>query len=104
MGWLEDFIESLPSEYEDLARVYLPAIKRMPKDEVLEWIDYLRKNNEAQAHAMLVKKMTTDEIIADGDKGNELLKALNKERAEKVNMGWHILYMIVSIALERLED
>ncbi len=42
------YIETLPAEYEDLAKIYLPALKKMNKDELLAWLDYLRKNDEQQ--------------------------------------------------------
>ena len=105
MGWLKDVVESMPAEYEEAARMYIPALERMPKEEVFKWLDYLRTKNENKAHAMLVQKMTTEEIAADGDRGNELLKALNKDRNEKVNMAWHLVYVLVNVALEkRLSD
>lgn len=101
MGWLEDVVESMPAEYEEAARMYIPALQRMPKEEVLEWLDYLRKNQENAAYAALAKRMETDEIVADGDRGNDLLRLLNKDRAEKVNMGWHLVYVLVSVALNK---
>ena len=100
---LEDIIKGLPSEYEELARVYLPAIRRMAKEEVLAWVDYLRIDDETQAHAIIVQKKTTPEIAADGDRGNAILKALNKGNAERVNLGWHILRMLVVIGIEKVE-
>lgn len=102
MSWIDDIIESLPSEYEQLARTYLPTIQRMAKEEVLTYMDYLRIDDEVKAHAILVQKMTTEEIVADGNQGNELIKELNKGNAEQVKLGWHVLRMIVTIGLDRL--
>lgn len=102
MSWVDDIIESLPSEYEELARMYLPTIKRMGRERVIEWLDYLRINAEIKFHAILVKNMTTEEIAADGDRGNEILKELNKGNAVNVNLGWHILRMLATIGLDKL--
>lgn len=102
MDWIDDIIESLPSEYEELARMYLPAIKRMAKEEVLAWVDYIRLADEINAHAIIVRKMTTEEIAADGDRGNEILRQLNKGNAERMNLGWHILRMLVTIGMDKL--
>ena len=102
MSWLDDIIESLPSEYEELARLYLPIIRRMAKEDVLKWVNYFAYDQDVIAgHALLVQNMTTEEIAADGDRGNELLKELNKGNAEKMNLGWHILRMLVTIGLDK---
>lgn len=102
MGWLNDIIESLPSEYEELARTYLPVFERMGRERVIEWLDYLRINAETTAHGILVKNMTTEEIAADGNRGNEILKELNKGNAEKVNLGWYLIRMLATIGLDKL--
>ena len=101
MSWLDDIIKSLPSEYEELARMYLTALKRMGREEALEWLDYLRIDDEANAHDILIRKMTTEEIATDGDRGNEILQELNKGNAEKMNLSWHILRMLVTIGLDK---
>ena len=103
MSWIDDLIESLPSEYEELARIYLPVIRRMAKEDVLRWVNYFAYDQDQIAgHALLVKNMTTEEIAADGDRGNEILKELNKGNAEKVNLSWHILRMLVTIGVDKL--
>lgn len=102
MDWLDDIIESLPSEYEELAKLYLPVIKRMSKEKALEYFELLRINQEVKAHELLIAKMTTEEISEDGDKGNEILKQLNKKNSEDIALMWHIARMILTIGLNKL--
>ena len=102
MSWIEDIIKSLPSEQEELARIYLPAIRRMAREEVLNWVNYLAYHRNIQAHAMIVQRMTTEEIAADGDRGNEIIKDLNTGNAENVDLVWHILRMLVTIGMNKV--
>ena len=102
MPWLDDIIESLPAKYEALARMYLPVLKRLGREEVLSWIDRLA--NDHSFYDILVEKMTTAELIADQERSNEELKALNADNAEQVDLGWQILWMLVTMGLDKLEE
>jgi len=102
MSWIDDIIESLPAKYEATARLYLPILKRMGRQEVEGLLG--RITNEKGFYKLLVENMTTDEIVAEQDRCNEALKSLNKENAGQVALGWQIIGMLLSIAFGRLED
>ena len=102
MQWLEDIIESLPAQYEELARLYLPILRRMGREEVMSWL--FKLSNGHAMNDLIAEKMTTPELIADQERSNEMLKALNKDNADQVDLGWQIIGMLLSIAFNKIES
>lgn len=102
MGWLEDIIESLPGELEELAKLYLPAIKKMGREKALELFDLLRTGGDM--YPLLVENMSAAELVADQERSNEILKALNKDNAARVELGWHLFRMIIALGFDKIYD
>ena len=100
---IEEIISKLPEEFRPLARRYTTLLINMGFEELQGWIGIVISGDYLQAYRSLVAKMSTDEIVAEQNKANEILKALNKENAVLVAAQREILAQIFMTLLLMLQ-
>ena len=80
----EELIAKLPEEYQSLARRYVTILIDMGFEDLQGWVEMLASGNWQKAYEAVVSKMPTGEVLKEQKKVNEILKALNKDNAERV--------------------
>lgn len=104
---VDEIIESMPNIYKELARIYLPVIKRMRRWEVILWVDHIIGHG-GEINAAWVRKMKLTipkpELVVDQDRLNEILKALNKHFTLKVSLDQHVIRIIVAVGIDKIHN
>ena len=83
---MSDIILDLPEVIRPLATIYGNVIERVGKHELMLWIEQGLLKDWRDGHAMMVLKMSTQEVIDHLDLTNAAIEQLNKENAVFVTL------------------
>lgn len=83
---LNDIILDLPEVIRPLATIYGNVIERVGKEEILTWIKQGLLKDWRDGHAMMVLKMSTQEVIDQLNLTNAAIERLNKENVVFVTL------------------
>lgn len=102
---IEEIIQQLPKEYQEIARRYIALLVDMGFEELQAWVELLRKGDWLKSYEALVAKMSTEEVLAEEKKGQEILKQLNKDNADRMEAQFTLIEQIIltSILMLRKE-
>ncbi|KKN74444.1 hypothetical protein LCGC14_0390640 [marine sediment metagenome] len=92
---IEELIKKLPQEYQEIAYRYTAILLDEAFDDLQGWIELIAKGKWQDAYRRIIEKMPTNEVIADEQRGHEILKRLNKNNAERIGAQFAIIEQIL---------
>ena len=101
---IEELIAKLPQEYREIARRYTVLLIDMSFEELRAWIELIAKGEWQNAYANLIGKMSTDEVLAEEQKGHEILKRLNKDNSERISAQFALIEQIFLTSMLMLRE
>ena len=100
---LESLIESLPDEYREMARRYLPIFVNSTFEELEQWVALIAIGNWQEAYGVIVRKMDTEVLLDEQGKCNEGLRQLNKENANYMELQREMIRKALLVGLLTLK-
>jgi len=79
---ITELLEKLPDDLREIAERYLPAFEGAIDADIKEWVALIVAGDWNPAYRFAIRKMSTDELVAEMNRVNVLLAGLNAANAE----------------------
>jgi len=99
----EELLEQLPGDLRPWAEIWMPILLSWSEDQVTKFIRRALGGNWQSAYQMLVKGMTTEQKLAEGEIRIEALKQLNMNNAAFIRQQRSLLLEIIAKAFMALK-
>jgi len=103
MTSIEKFIDSLPKEFQPIAGLYISTLNDMADSEIRAFVDLVATGSWSEAFKAITGRMTTEELLSELERINGLLKELNVENAEFVEIQVNIIkdFLVTSLLFSK---
>ena len=103
MSIIDDLIEKLPEEMRESASRYIAFLKDSTFEELQAWIGLIAQGNWRAAYEQAIKKMSTEDLLAELERINESLGELNDANAAAIEQQKTLVTQLLTIGLALLK-